>query len=80
MGREAHSLQALKGYQGSWPPEGKARFQSHWQACLLLGSEGGPKSALVSDSSITPSIPTPPSALPPAPGTSGHLGWHQPVF
>lgn len=51
MGREAHSLQALKGYQGSWPPEGKARFQSHWQACLLLGSEGGPKSALVSDSS-----------------------------
>ena len=29
---------------------------------------------------LTRSVPTPPSALPPAPGTSGHLGWHQPVF
>lgn len=52
MGREAHSLQALKGCQGSWPSEGKAWFQSHWRACVLLGSEGGPKSVLVSDSSI----------------------------
>lgn len=39
---EANSLQALKGCQGSWHPEVcKARFQSHWRACVLLGTEGG---------------------------------------
>lgn len=51
MGPEAHSLQALKGCQRCWRPEGKARFQRHWQACVLLGREGRPKSVLVSNSS-----------------------------